>query len=100
MAGPTPREVFLANMLGRAVVLAEGASRVSLETLWYGRLVWPRAGDHLWTAGGTDFQFPDQQRHLQIGGLQYLRIINPATHLSVEFGRLIHQVRSPRTLGI
>jgi putative hemolysin len=41
MAVPTPREVFLANMLGRAVVLAEGASGVSLETLWYGRLVWP-----------------------------------------------------------
>ncbi len=100
MAGPSPREVFLANMLGRAVVLAEGPRGSVLRP--FGMAAWHGNAPKIICRPPGERIFNSQINSGASGSgvSQYLRIINPASYLSVEFGRLVHQVRSPRTLEI
>ena len=93
MAGPTPREVFLALCSGARLCMPKGIEGRSRDPL-----VWQRAGIIRRSLGEriVDSQVKNGASGQAVA--QYLRFVNPASFLTVEFRRLAHQVGNPKTV--
>ena len=93
MAVPTPREVFLVVGSDERLYLPKG-----IEGRSRGPLAWQRAGIVRKSLGERIVDSQVKNGASGQGVSQYLRIVNPASFLTVEFRRLVHQVGNPKTV--